>query len=151
MEASVGFTAQLFTQGFVGSTTIVPRVSFWDYFWLFSDPLLRHMYRYFQAGSVAAYEHVAMIKCHYRMADALDECIAKLSNGKVLLEERPIVTFHPLKPGASPPPPPPIAVEDVPNVVPRIAKDVTSGANSFESLTTVDDCDYDDESNWMPI
>jgi hypothetical protein len=32
LEASVGFTAQLFTQGFVGSTTIVPQASFWDYF-----------------------------------------------------------------------------------------------------------------------
>ena len=34
LEAAVGFTAQLFTQGFVGSTTIVPQVSFWDYFWV---------------------------------------------------------------------------------------------------------------------
>lgn len=36
LEASVGFTAQLFTQGFVGSTTIVPQASFWDYFWVSS-------------------------------------------------------------------------------------------------------------------
>lgn len=36
LEAAVGFTSQLFTQGFVGTTTIVPQVSFWDYFWVSS-------------------------------------------------------------------------------------------------------------------
>jgi hypothetical protein len=126
---------------------------------LFSDPELSHLYRYFQAGSVAAYEHVAMIKCRYRISDALDECIAKLSNGKVSLHERPTVVFAPLKANRNKSGgttedeslPPEIAAEDVPKVIPRIMKDVYSGANSSESLTTLEDCDYEDETNWIPI
>ena len=38
------------------------------------------MQRYFQCGEVAAYEHTAMIKLHYSIADALDECIVKLES-----------------------------------------------------------------------
>lgn len=49
---------------------------------LFSDPTLDELYRYFQAGSVAAYEHIAMIKLHYSLVDVLDDCIAKLDAGK---------------------------------------------------------------------
>ena len=40
------------------------------------------MYRVFQGGSIAAYEHVAMIKAHYRIADTLDYCLDALQNGK---------------------------------------------------------------------
>ena len=40
------------------------------------------MYRVFQGGSVAAYEHIAMIKTHYRIADTLDNCLNALSSGK---------------------------------------------------------------------
>jgi hypothetical protein len=69
-------------QEFVGSTTIVPQVSFRDFFKLFSDPTLDDLYRYFQAGSVAAYEHIAMIKLHYSLVDVLDECIQKLETNK---------------------------------------------------------------------
>ena len=36
------------------------------------------MNRYFQGGSVAAYQHVAMLKLHYKIAHALDECLASL-------------------------------------------------------------------------
>jgi hypothetical protein len=36
------------------------------------------LYRYFQAGSVAAYEHTAMIKLHYSLVDVLDDCIHRL-------------------------------------------------------------------------
>ena len=82
------------------------------------------------------------------MADALDECIVKLSSGKVTLRERATVNFKPLKPTKSILPP--IAVEDVPQISPRISRDVSSGLNSYESLTT-DDEDYDDESNWRAI
>lgn len=32
LEAAVGFTSTMFHQEFGGSTTIVPQVSFWDYF-----------------------------------------------------------------------------------------------------------------------
>jgi len=41
----------MMVQSFEGSTTIVPQVSFVDYFRLFSDPKLDHLYHYFQAGS----------------------------------------------------------------------------------------------------
>ena len=40
------------------------------------------MRRVFQGGSIAAYEHVAMIKTHYRIADTLDYCLDALQNGK---------------------------------------------------------------------
>ena len=115
---------------------------------LFSDPKLSHLYRYFQAGAVAAYEHVSMIKLHYSMADALDECIVKLSGGKSTLQERPNVIFKPLRPNATEPPP--IAEEDVAKVTPRVSHDIGSAINSYESLTSLED-DYEDESNWMPL
>merc|ERR1712150_166455 len=73
------------TQEFVGSTTIVPQVSFQDYFTLVSDPTISHLHRCFQGGEIAAYEHTALIKLHYSIADALDDCISKLehkSNGQ---------------------------------------------------------------------
>ena len=35
---------------------------------------------YFQAGSVAAYQHAAMIRLHYRIADAIDSCLEKLGS-----------------------------------------------------------------------
>lgn len=74
----MGFTSSMMVQSFEGSTTIVPQVSFVDYFRLFSDPKLDHLYKYFQVGSVAAYEHIAMIKLHYSLVDVLDTCIEKL-------------------------------------------------------------------------
>jgi hypothetical protein len=40
------------------------------------------MHRVFQRGSIAAYEHVAMIKTHYRIADTLDHCLVALATGK---------------------------------------------------------------------
>ena len=36
------------------------------------------MKRYFQGGSVAAYQHVAMLKLHYKIARVLDEGLASL-------------------------------------------------------------------------
>jgi hypothetical protein len=45
---------------------------------LFSDPTYDDLLRYYQAGSIAAYEHVAMIRLHFSISDALDDCIAKL-------------------------------------------------------------------------
>ena len=88
-----------------------------------------------------------MIKLHYSMADALDECIVKLSGGKNFLQERSNVTFKPLRPSVAIPPP--IAEEDVPKIVPRVSRDIADAVGSLESLTTDDD--YDDESNWRPL
>lgn len=45
---------------------------------LFSDPHINDLYRYFQAGSVAAYEHIAMIKLHYSLVDTMEECVRRL-------------------------------------------------------------------------
>lgn len=81
IEAAVGFTATMFTQEILGSTTITPRVRFADYFKLFSDPKYEELSHYFQAGAVAAYGHVKMISLHYKIADALDDCVAKLEGG----------------------------------------------------------------------
>jgi len=78
IEAAVGFTSTLMTQQYVGSTTIVPQVSFIDYFQLFKDPSEKDIARYDQGGCVAAYEHCAMIKLHYHVADALEECLKRL-------------------------------------------------------------------------
>jgi hypothetical protein len=86
VEAAVGFTSTMMTQDFVGSTTIVPRMSFGDFFKLFKDPSLDEVKRYFQEGSVAAYGHMPMISLHYLIADALDECIAKLESGMRISE-----------------------------------------------------------------
>ena len=36
------------------------------------------MKRYFQGGSVAAYQHVAMLKLHYKITHALEDCLASL-------------------------------------------------------------------------
>jgi hypothetical protein len=45
---------------------------------LFGDQSVDDMKRYFQGGSVAAYQHIAMLKLHYKIAHALDECLARL-------------------------------------------------------------------------
>ncbi|KAG7347069.1 patatin-like phospholipase [Nitzschia inconspicua] len=82
LDAAVSFTGTMLTQSFEGSTTIVPRVRFRDFFTLFSDPSVDSLYHYNQVGAVAAYQHAAMIRLHYRLADALDECIEKLEKGR---------------------------------------------------------------------
>jgi len=91
LEAAVGFTSTMMTQEFVGSTTIVPRVSFIDYFKLFSDPSVDDIIRYQSGGRIAAYEHCAMIQLHYCVADALEECLKKLEGnnyeGRKIIKE----------------------------------------------------------------
>ena len=73
-------SGKLWTQLFEGTTTIVPRVKLKDFFKLMSNPTLDDMHRYFQGGSVAAYQQVAMIKQHYRVANAIEDCLAILEN-----------------------------------------------------------------------
>lgn len=110
MEVAVGFTSTMMTQTYSGTTTIVPQVCLKDFFLvslimiidpfpsltplklmieylhllkfikLFSAQSLDDMKRYFQGGSVAAYQHVAMLKLHYKIAYALDECLASLEH-----------------------------------------------------------------------
>jgi len=83
LDAAVSFTGTMMTQSFVGTTTIVPKVELLDFFNLFRDPTVSRIYHYMKVGSVAAYQHAAMIRCHYRVADALEECIEKLGGGHV--------------------------------------------------------------------
>mmetsp|Transcript_14321 Transcript_14321/g.20991 ORF Transcript_14321/g.20991 Transcript_14321/m.20991 type:complete len:512 (-) Transcript_14321:229-1764(-) len=74
-----GFVSSMFSQkSYSGTTTIVPQVHFQDFFKIFSNPSLEDMERYFQGGSVAAYQHCAMIKLHYGIAHALDDCVLTL-------------------------------------------------------------------------
>lgn len=80
IESAVGFTSTLFTQRYEGSTTIVPQVSLLDYTQLFSDPKLNDLYRYIQGGSIAVYEHCAMIELHQLLTDELDRCILRLEH-----------------------------------------------------------------------
>jgi hypothetical protein len=47
---------------------------------LFSNPTESDLVRYFQGGAIAAYEKTAMIKLHYEIADALDECLEMLDH-----------------------------------------------------------------------
>jgi hypothetical protein len=63
-----------------GSTTIVPQVQFQDYFKLFSDPDEKMIDKCMKVGSVAAYQHAAMIRSHYRIADTIEECLQKLGS-----------------------------------------------------------------------
>lgn len=81
LDAAVGFTGTLMTQSYEGTTTIVPQVKFMDYFVLFSNPSLAFLRRCFQGGAVAAYQKIAMMKAHYSIAHALDECLAILEEG----------------------------------------------------------------------
>uniref|UniRef100_A0A7S2P954 PNPLA domain-containing protein n=2 Tax=Leptocylindrus danicus TaxID=163516 RepID=A0A7S2P954_9STRA len=80
LEAAVGFTGTLMTQSYEGTITIVPQVKLRDYFILFANPSLHYLKRCFQGGSVAAYQKVAMMKSHYSIAHALDECLATLED-----------------------------------------------------------------------
>merc|ERR1712232_986403 len=60
LEAAVSFTSTMMTQDqYGGTTTIVPQVSFSDYFKLFSDPSLPFLQKCFKLGGVAAYQHCA--------------------------------------------------------------------------------------------
>jgi hypothetical protein len=47
-----------------------------------SDPTITDIHRYESAGSVAAYEHCAMIRLHYHVADALDDCLRRLTGNE---------------------------------------------------------------------
>lgn len=81
--AVTGVTSKLMTQSFAGTATIVPRVTFQDYFKIVEDPDLDDMKRYFHGGSVAAYGSVAMIRLHYEIARTIDECRKSLQMPEV--------------------------------------------------------------------
>ena len=65
-KVALGFTSTMMTQTYSGTTTIVPQVCLRDFIQLFGDQTLEDMNRYFQGGSVAAYQHVQMMRLHYR-------------------------------------------------------------------------------------
>jgi len=76
LEAAVGFTSTMMTQVYEGTTTIVPQISAFDYFKLFSNPTLPFLKQCFQVGSTGAYRHCAMMKSHYEVSYAIDECLS---------------------------------------------------------------------------
>jgi len=78
LEAAVSFTSTMWTQIYGGTATIVPQVSLSDYFCLFSPATLPFLEKCFQNGSVAAYQNCAMMKLHYSVFRALEECLAIL-------------------------------------------------------------------------
>lgn len=82
LEAAVGFTSTMMTQVYGGTTTIVPQISIFDYFKLFSNPTLPFLKQCFQVGSIAAYRHCAMMKLHYGVSHAIVDCLATLE-GKI--------------------------------------------------------------------
>ena len=45
---------------------------------LFSNPTEADLKKWFQLGSVAAYQHCSMIKLHYTISHALDDCLSDL-------------------------------------------------------------------------
>jgi len=68
---------------------------FFCVFQLFSNLNIDDMYRNFQGGSVAAYEHVAMIKMHYRIGDTLDHCLDALHSGRWNpMPDRPVLRIN---------------------------------------------------------
>lgn len=80
VEASIGFTSTLLTQEFVGTTTLVPQVKVRDFVKVIENPTLQELREFQQGGANATYEHMAMIKLHYSIATALEQCIAKLES-----------------------------------------------------------------------
>mmetsp|Transcript_19172 Transcript_19172/g.72422 ORF Transcript_19172/g.72422 Transcript_19172/m.72422 type:complete len:769 (-) Transcript_19172:265-2571(-) len=80
IEAAPGFTGTVMTQDFDGSVTIVPRVSFFDFFKLVSDPSPRDVDRYLQRGQVAAWRKVAFLKHHYRLGRQIEDCLYELED-----------------------------------------------------------------------
>mmetsp|Transcript_2513 Transcript_2513/g.3812 ORF Transcript_2513/g.3812 Transcript_2513/m.3812 type:complete len:543 (+) Transcript_2513:210-1838(+) len=81
LEAAVGFTSSLFTQStYGGQTTIVPELSVPFYFKIFTNPTLQDMIQYFHVGITCTYPHIQMIKLHFAIARALDECLLLLES-----------------------------------------------------------------------
>ena len=85
IEAAVGFTGTLMTQdnwitkSVEGTTTMVPQVSLIDFTQLITDPKEKDLIRYFQGGRIAAYEKTSLMKTHYKIANCLNEGLARLS------------------------------------------------------------------------
>jgi len=56
--------------------------AFLSFLQLFSNPTLPFLKQCFQVGSVAAYRHCAMMKSHYGVSHAIDECLATLEGSE---------------------------------------------------------------------
>uniref|UniRef100_A0A7S3Q201 PNPLA domain-containing protein n=1 Tax=Chaetoceros debilis TaxID=122233 RepID=A0A7S3Q201_9STRA len=79
LEAALAPFSTMFTQTtYGGTTTIVPQVSFSDYFQLFSNPTKKFLQKCVQGGRVAAFKHCSMMKLHYSVSNAFDDCLAIL-------------------------------------------------------------------------
>ena len=96
-----------------------------------SDPSLDDIIRYEKGGAIAAYEHCAMIRLHYHVPDALDECLRKLETGDAAARKNrslaaPKVLAHELA---------------------RITEDPDGVCTSTEASSSGDEDDVDAEQN----
>jgi hypothetical protein len=100
---------------------------------LLSNLNVDDMYRVFQGGSVAAYEHIAMIRTQYRIANSLDTCLQALSAGKrVPAKERPTLRLEVHRP----------PVESIQTEHQQKA----SGDETLSTHSSLDDDDDDDDT-----
>lgn len=98
-----------------------------------------------QVGSIAAYEHIAMIKKHYKIADSLDSCLDALESGTRRDQtDRPVLWLrhHP-------------EVEEGDGDSGRPASEITTSENETvstdSSLNENDDDDHAIPGKWEPI
>lgn len=133
LEAAVGFTSTMMTQQFHGSTTIVPHVRLQDFFTLFSDPTVAQVSRCMKVGAVAAYQHAAMIRLHYRVGDAIEECLKKFGIGESVAKKRPSrrATFEMSATINSPV----NAENDMPSIISAALKEKLSESDSSTSVS----------------
>lgn len=133
LEAAVGFTSTMMTQQFHGSTTIVPHVRLQDFFTLFSDPTVAQVNRCMKVGAVAAYQHAAMIRLHYRVGDAIEECLKKFGIGESVAKKRPSrrATFEMSATINSPV----NAENDMPSIISAALKEKLSESDSSTSVS----------------
>ena len=115
------------------------------------------MDHYFQRGAVAVYEHTALIKLHYSIADALDDCLARLetgTRGRTTVKRR--STFASAEPKFSSGPFDSSGLDNVPVSPMDGALRVRNGSDGgLLSFGTPDTEDYEDEdefeSSWIDL
>ena len=72
------------------------------------NPSLEKAESMFQRGAIAAYRNAALMKTHYRLADAIESCLTKLEGGDfhfAITSERPTILLRDkkiVKPSALP-------------------------------------------------
>mmetsp|Transcript_29882 Transcript_29882/g.45280 ORF Transcript_29882/g.45280 Transcript_29882/m.45280 type:complete len:647 (+) Transcript_29882:126-2066(+) len=73
-----GIISDVFTQDTTGTINKVAPVQLQDYPKAIGQPTVDDMKRYMQGGNIVGYETIAMIRTHYQIINALEECQKKL-------------------------------------------------------------------------